>query len=511
MTHLADHKEPLLSALHAVQDAHGHLPADELTRLAAERRLPAAALAGFVSFFDGFHRQPLSPDSVRVCTGPACRLAGGMDALDDANAVAAPCLGRCDQAPVCLPMDAGSGAACAAYPKDHWAWLERFAAVAALNKLLDQLEASGLAGMGGAGFPMHKKIAAVRAAPTPNKFVIANADEGEPGTFKDRDLLCRHPDEVLAGLLLACRLTGAANAYVYIRHDYPEAHRHLTETVRQMAAAGLIGNTDPSPTAPRVTLIRGGGAYICGEETALIASLEGRRGEPQPGPPHPSEHGLYGAPTLVQNVETLLYLTRIAENGANWYRLEGAGRRHFSVSGAVNQPGVYEHPTHVSARTILEAAGGSVPGAQLKAFIPGGGSTGFLPLSALDVPLTTDGLPPLGTGPGTGGVVFIPESACLVDLARGLMDFFAAESCGQCDPCRLGTVELTHRLGALSRGEAAPAESLAATCHAMETLSICGLGRWAPVVVRSLERHFADEVAAHRSGTCPAGICGVRP
>lgn len=503
--------EPLLLAVHAVQDAHGHLPEAELDLLAKNRGLPRARLTDFISFFPAFLRHPPEPETVRACTGPACRLTGGMGGLQATGAVPAPCLGRCDEAPVTLPLHHTAPTKTPAYPTDHWALLDQFRQADRLDGLLSDIQASGLAGMGGAGFPMHKKIAAVRKADAAEKYVIANADEGEPGTFKDRDLLIRHPDEVLIGLLLACHLTGAQEAFVYIRHDYPEAHWHLIDTVRQMERAGRIDPARPSPATPRVTIVRGGGAYICGEETALIASLEGRRGEPDRLRRHPSAFGLYGAPTLVQNVETLLYLTRIAENGADWYRLDGAGRRHFSVSGTVVNPGIYEHPVTTTARKVLEAAGGMMPEVALKGFIPGGASSGFLPVSALDVPLTPDGLAPFSTGPGTGGMVFIPENACLIDLAAGLMDFFAAESCGQCDPCRLGTSVLAEGLHRLSAGKGAPAESLDATCHAMETLSICGLGQWAPTVVRTLEKHFADEVAAHRNGRCPAGVCGGKP
>jgi NADH:ubiquinone oxidoreductase subunit F (NADH-binding) len=504
------HPPPLLTALHAIQDAHGHLPEAALAELADARRLGPAALDDFVSFFRAFSRTPPDPAVTRVCTGPACLLAGASERLKAPGARAVHCLGRCEGAPVVL----GPGAPpepeppAPAYPPDHWRWLGAFAAPEALDGLLADVEAAGLAGMGGAGFPTHRKLAAVRVAPGPRKYVVANADEGEPGTFKDRYLLDRHPDEVLAGVLLACRLTGADTAFVYVRAEYAAQARLLEAILAGLAAEGLANGPEPAPGCPEVAIVRGGGAYICGEETALIASLEGRRGEPRPGPPFPAEHGLFGRPTLEQNVETLCYLKRIAENGAAWYRSAGAGRRHYAVSGAVVRPGVYEHPADTTARALLEAAGGPTGGG-VAAFVPGGASTGFLPPDALDVPLSAEGLEPWGTSPGTGGVVFVPPGACPVGLAAAFLDFFAAESCGQCDPCRLGTRVLADALHALTRGQAPPPGRLAETAAAMRALSICGLGRWAPLPVTSLERHFPDLLAAHAEGRCPDGTCPV--
>jgi formate dehydrogenase len=504
---------PLLSALHAVQDAHGFLPPEQLDQLACRYGLSPAELDGFVSFFSGFRTHPLSENSLRVCTGPSCRMAGLVDALSAPGAVPAPCLGRCDQAPVTLAANLATNLAeddeAPVYPPGHWDWLGQFVVGAQRTRLLATLEASSLTGMGGAGFPMYRKMATVAAASAPTKYVIANADEGEPGTFKDRDLIRRHPDEILAGVVLACRLTGASRGYVYIRHDYPKAYQKLLKTVEQMEGDGLINGGAPSSLMPSITVVRGGGAYICGEESALIASLEGRRGEPSPGPPYPAEQGLFDAPTLVQNVETLLYLSRIARNGADWYRQGGVGRRHFSVSGAVQRPGVYEHPCDVTAATVLAAAGGLTPGDTLKAFIPGGASSGFLPPSALNTDLTNEALAPLDSVSGTGGIVFIPESACLIDLATGLMDFFADESCGQCDPCRLGTATLAHGLGGLKQGRVMPQSQMVETANAMATLSICGLGQWSPLVLTSLLRHFPDDITAHGQGVCPAGICSM--
>jgi NADH:ubiquinone oxidoreductase subunit F (NADH-binding) len=499
----------LLEALHALQDAHGHLSDAALGDLAAERGMPPARLHDFVSFFHAFTRAPVDPEVRRVCTGPACLLAGAAREAARPGARPVHCLGRCDAAPVVLgPGEPAPAPAPPDHPPDHWAWLASFATPEAAADLLDRLGQSGLTGMGGAGFPIHRKMGAVRDAEGGRRYVIANADEGEPGTFKDRHVLDRHPDEVLAGLLLACRMVGADTAYVYVRDEYRAETALLTATLDALVRAGLVADGDGTVERPRVHLVRGGGAYICGEESALIASLEDRRGEPRPGPPYPAERGLFGAPTLVQNVETLCYVARITQHGPDWFRGDGAGRRHYSVSGAVARPGVYERPADATARALLDDAGGPSQGA-IRAFIPGGASSGLLPADALDVPLTPDGLDPWGTSPGTGGVVFVPEGACVVDLAARMMGFFAAESCGQCDPCRLGTRQLAAALTGLTRGQRPPQGRPAETAAAMRTLSICGLGRWAPLVYTSLERHFAAELEAHARGTCSAGTCPV--
>ncbi|MDH5526719.1 MAG: SLBB domain-containing protein [Nitrospirota bacterium] len=484
--------EPLLTRLHRLRRDPGGLSPEALGRMARECHLTDAELTDFVSFFPALTRPA---DTRRVCTGPACRLAGAQTDGD-----ASFCLGYCEQAPftlhgeppVAVEMDE---------PLD---WLARFDQADAVAGLLDEIDASGLTGMGGAAFPTGKKLAAVRDRPELQKYVIANGDEGEPATFKDRWLLERHPDTVLAGVLLACRITGASRAILYLRHEYPGARRRMARAIQKATVAGWIHTETPDPHHPAVTVVEAGGPYICGEETALIASLEGRRGHPAPGPPYPAQSGLNKKPTLVQNVETLFYIARIAERGGSAW---GDGKRHISISGPVARPGVVELPRGITARQVLAAAGGITGGRAVAAFIPGGGASGLLPPAALDVPLTNADLAEWGTGAGTGGVVFLPEGACVVDMAAHLATFYAREACGQCDPCRRGTAFQAAQLTALTRGAPLDVNALSATAGAMRLLSICGLGRWAPVVVETLLRHFPDAVASHAAGTCPAGVC----
>ncbi|MFQ5509552.1 MAG: NADH-ubiquinone oxidoreductase-F iron-sulfur binding region domain-containing protein [Leptospirillia bacterium] len=499
------HLPPLLCALRPLLRP-GEGIADHAT-LARERGMDPGRLRDFISFFPAFQPAVHGTGTVRVCTGPACLAAGARERLDAPGAIAGPCVGRCEQAPVTEPPDIPRCPATVQVP--DLGWLDGLIGDAAEAHLLDAIRASGLSGMGGAGFPTHKKLAAVRAAKAPLKYAIANADEGEPGTFKDRYLIDHHPEQVLAGLLLACRITGAAEAFVYIRHEYAAERANLEGMLKGLADTGRVSTRSPSPLSPKVSVIPAGGAYICGEETALIASIEGRRPTPSPGPPHPVETGLWGAPTLVQNIETLYYIAQVARSGADGQEVGYAGKRHFSVSGQVAEPGVYELPTDATARQLLAAAGGMTGGREPAAFIPGGGSTGLLPPAALDVPLTVESLKSLDTAPGTGGLVFLGGDTCPLQVAAHLARFYADESCGQCDPCRLGAPRLANAAADLCRGEAVPRETVTATAHAMTTLSICGLGQWAPLVVTSLYRHFPDLMDEHRNGVCRAGQCDI--
>ncbi|MBI5136740.1 MAG: NAD(P)H-dependent oxidoreductase subunit E [Nitrospirae bacterium] len=493
---------PLLSALHAIQDRHGLLPADALAGLARERGMSDGDLADFVSFFNGFRTGPPATGENAVCLGPACVAVGAERLLAAPGTRGVPCQGRCERAPLTLPDMPETPAS--AIPADWDAWGKSDAVPA---DPIATLRASGLCGMGGAGFPTWRKWRAVQGRPGGDRVVIVNADEGEPGTFKDRWLLDRHPAQVLAGALLAAATVGAGRVIVYLRNEYRAQERILAGLISRLRAAQRIADgATPTPGRPEVTLVRGGGAYICGQESALIASLEDRRGEPSHAGPYPAESGLWGLPTLVQNVETLYHAAGIARHGANWYA-DGGGRRLFSVSGAVVRPGVYERPLTSTAADLLAAAGGMVDGRPPKGFIPGGGATGLLPPEALDAPLTPAGLAAWGTQPGTGGLVFLGTDACPVAVAARLAAFFAAESCGQCDPCRLGTARLHDTLTALRGGTLPDLFHLTAVASAMRAGSICGLGRAAPLVVTSLLAHFGAEVTAHGGRTCPAGVC----
>jgi formate dehydrogenase len=348
------------------------------------------------------------------------------------------------------------------------------------------LLAAGLRGLGGAGFPTGRKWSAVRGFPGP-RYVAVNADEGEPGTFKDRYYLEGMPHAVLEGTLIAAWAVEAAQVYLYVRDEYPAAREILRRAVAEIEAAGLV--------APGyVELRRGAGAYICGEESAMIESIEGKRGLPRHRPPYVAEVGLFGRPTLVQNVETLFWVARICRDGPqvmNAHVWNGrSGLRSYSVSGRVALPGVYVLPAGSTIRDIIAVAGGMLPGHSFKAYQPGGPSSGLLPARLDTVPLDFDTLQPHGTFIGSAAVVVLSDKDCMREAALNMLEFFAAESCGQCTPCRVGCAKAVQ----LMRAERWDRGLLGELSQAMADASICGLGQAAPNAIRLTIRHFPDEV-----------------
>jgi formate dehydrogenase len=355
--------------------------------------------------------------------------------------------------------------------------------------MLAAVEASGLRGLGGAGFPAARKWRSALAHPGPCHLVV-NADEGEPGTFKDRFCLERDPHRFLEGMLLAAHAVEAEACWIYLRDEYPDLLRDLRRELAAMDAAGITAGVP-------VHLRRGAGAYICGEETALLESLEGRRGYPRHKPPFPGERGLFGRPTLIHNVETLWWLPAILgdADGAARFATAGrrgrSGRRLFSVSGRVRRPGVVDAPAGTTARELVEEfCGGMAEGHRFVAYLPGGASGGILPESMADLPLDFGTLEPHGSFVGSGAVVVLSDRDDLAEAARNLVRFFRDESCGQCTPCRVGTAKAARMLDA-PRWDGALLEELAA---AMADGSICGLGQAAMNPVRSLLRYFPEAV-----------------
>ncbi|HWP34247.1 MAG TPA: NADH-ubiquinone oxidoreductase-F iron-sulfur binding region domain-containing protein, partial [Thermodesulfobacteriota bacterium] len=403
-----------------------------------------------------------------------------------------------------------------------FAVLERLLAAppAARAEAIAALKAAGLRGLGGAGFPTATKWEIVAGAAADRKYAVCNADESEPGTFKDRVLLEGAPHLVLEGLLVAALVVGAAEAIVYLRHEYRRAHAALDQVRQELAARGLVG--ERSRSGIRLRLFDSPGGYICGEETALLEALEGKRAEPRNKPPYPGTHGLHSRPTLINNVETLAFVPPILRHGPDWYRAAGGrGRKLLALSGDVARPGVYEVPLGIPAAELIERCGGGVAGGRrLKAFSPGGPSSGFLPASMADVPLDFAPLAQVGSMLGSGAVIVLAEGRCLLDAARAYVGFFKAESCGKCVPCRVGTEKLEARLaawaaaaagggggdGARFEAERAAVEDLALT---MSQASICGLGQVAALPVASALAHFRAEIEAHAvEGRCPEGVCG---
>jgi formate dehydrogenase beta subunit len=356
-----------------------------------------------------------------------------------------------------------------------------------VDSVTAELEASGLRGLGGAGFPAARKWSFVRAAPAPRVLVI-NADEGEPGTFKDRFILYRDPHRMLEGALIAAWAVDADAVYVYLRDEWPISRRIFDHALAQLEAS-------PPCPLPTIHTRRGAGAYICGEETALIESIEGKRGEPRLRPPFPAQSGVFGRPTLVHNVETVYWIPEILHRGGTWFAGQGlpghTGQRYFSVSGRVREPGVYLAPNGVTALDLIERAGGMQSGHEFYAYLPGGASGGILPASLGDIPLDFGGrLAELGCFVGSGALIILSDRDSARSAALNVMRFFAHESCGKCTPCRVGTAKAAE-LMARVRWDTALLGELG---EAMADASICGLGQAAPNPIRCVIEHFSHEL-----------------
>ena len=510
----------LLEYLHAIQDAHHGISAQHMAALAHHMRLSMAEVYEVASFYAHLdvHREDEDappPLTVRVCDSLSCQLAGAdelMRALadldgPDVRVVRAPCMGRCDTAPVAEVGRHHFGHATAgrvraavaagetepptvhARPAEDSTYAQ-FDACLAGTLTPDSVRAAiadaGLRGMGGAGFPAARKWQFVLAEAKPRVLAV-NADEGEPGTFKDRHYLENEPRRVLEGALIAAWAIGADDLYIYLRDEYPQVHAVLRREIASLQASGR--------RLPNIVLRRGAGAYICGEESAMLESIEGKRPLPRHRPPFPAQIGLFGRPTLAHNVETLYWIPHILEKGAAWFADQGAngctGPRSYSVSGRVKAPGVKLAPAGISVRQLIDDhCGGMQDGHTLAAYLPGGASGGILPASLGEVPLDFGKLEPHGAFIGSAAVIVLSDRDDLRAAARNLMAFFADESCGQCTPCRVGTEKALMLMGA-ERWDAALLGDLGAV---MRDASICGLGQAAPNVFDTLMRYFPEAV-----------------
>ena len=517
-------RDLLIEHLHLIQDHYGHLSAAHLTALAQEMKMALTEVyevATFYSHFDVVKDGPAPPAvTVRVCDSLSCAMAGSEKLLaklpgilgKDVRVVRAPCMGACDRAPVAAvghmqTFNATAdkvGAAVKANPHPHaWKPGADFAAYqkAGGYKLLKDCLAgkrtredliklvsdAGLRGLGGAGFPTGRKWQLVRAEPAPRLFAV-NADEGEPGTFKDRFYLERDPHRFIEGMLIAAWVVEALDTYLYIRDEYPELRLMLAEEIAKVEAAGLSAHS-------KLHLRRGAGAYICGEESAMIELIEGKRGLPRHRPPYVAQVGLFGRPTLEQNVETLYWVRDIVEKGAQWMTSQGRherkGFRSFSVSGRVKKPGVVLAPAGVTARELVEEfCGGMIAGEKFKGYLPGGASGGILPASMADEPLDFGTLEKFGCFVGSHAVVILSDRDDMKAVALNLMKFFEDESCGQCTPCRAGT-EKAAKLMAQGPWDA---DLLTELSGAMRDASICGLGQAAPNPLLCVLKYFPDEL-----------------
>ncbi|MGQ9700582.1 MAG: NADH-ubiquinone oxidoreductase-F iron-sulfur binding region domain-containing protein [Candidatus Bipolaricaulaceae bacterium] len=381
--------------------------------------------------------------------------------------------------------------------------------------VMEEVKRAGLRGRGGAGFPTGRKWELCRNAKGTKKYVICNGDEGDPGAYMDRSVLEGTPHAVIEGMLIGAYAVGADEGYIYVRAEYPLAVQHLRLAIREATEFGLLGeNILGSGFSFQLRLFEGAGAFVCGEETALLASLEGRRGQPRPRPPFPVESGLFGKPTVINNVETWATVPHIVRNGADWFRSIGTqkspGTKIFSLTGKIQNTGLVEVPVGTTLRELIFEIGGGPPGGKrFKAVQIGGPSGGCLPQELLDLPIDYESLTAAGAMMGSGGMVVVDETTCMVELARFFLEFTQAESCGQCPPCRIGTrrmLEILTRL-TLGRGRAGDLELLAELASGVKEASLCGLGRTAPNPVLTTLRYFRAEYEEHLSGRCPAGVC----
>jgi formate dehydrogenase len=568
---LSARRDLLIEHLHVLNDRFGQLGTPHLAALAQRMRLSQTEVYEVASFYHHFDIVREGPDgtvpaapalTVRVCDGVSCEMAGARDLLARlpqmlgaaVRVIPAPCVGRCEQAPVAVvhqrPVAGASlasvqalartalGAASPVGPDGEPGGPPSRAALARIDDIpeaidldayragggyallaqclrcersaesvIQTMEHAGLRGLGGAGFPAGRKWRIVRGQSGPRHMAV-NIDEGEPGTFKDRWILERDPHRFLEGMLIAAWAVGIDAIWIYLRDEYHGIRALLERELERLRAApplpvgtGAGAGSGAAWTLPTIELRRGAGAYICGEESAMIESIEGKRGLPRLRPPYVAEVGLFGRPTLEHNVETLHWVRELVERGPEWFAAQGRhgrkGLRRFSVSGRVREPGVKLAPAGITLRELVEEHCGGLPeGHELYAFLPGGASGGIFPAALADVPLDFDTLQPHGGFIGSAAVVVLTRSAThwdrAVDAARNVMRFFEDESCGQCTPCRVGTA----KAGALMTQPVWDAPLLADLSQVMRDASICGLGQAAPNAFDLVLRYFPDEVGA---------------
>ncbi len=385
-------------------------------------------------------------------------------------------------------------------------------------EVIDQITRSGLRGRGGAGYLVGLKWGTVAKARNEHKYVICNGDEGDPGAFMDRSVMEDYPHRVIEGMAIAAYAVGADVGYVYVRAEYPLAIKRLNLAIRQAQKLGLLGeNIGGTPFSFRLEIRMGAGAFVCGEETALIASIEGRRGTPRPRPPYPATSGLFGRPTLINNVESFANVSQIIVRGSDWFAGIGTekskGTKIFALTGTIMNTGLIEVPMGMSLREIIYDIGGGIPNNKaFKAVQTGGPSGGCMPAEFLDHPVDYESLQKAGSHMGSGGMIVMDETSCMVDVAKYFMEFCMTESCGKCVPCRVGTAQMYDLLHKITRGLASLDDlaTLEQLCDTVKAMSLCGLGQGAPSPVKSTLRYFREEYMAHIiDKRCPAGVCKI--
>jgi formate dehydrogenase beta subunit len=553
----------LIEELRSIQHQFGYLPADRLQELAVKIHVPLSQIHAVASFYPHFHLTPPAQAEVRVCADMSCHLrgaaglkrsleqafgAGGAETVAVRNVS---CLGRCDQAPAlsvndriysnldehraaALVSDALSGRELPAEPPSHkrvpvasdpyngsstYSVVRQFIETPDWAGVVATLKAAGLRGMGGAGFPTGSKWEIVRNAPGKEKYIVCNADESEPGTIKDRFIMENVPYLVIEGMIMAGLVTGARRGILYIRHEYERPKEILQEEIGRCYREGLLGpNILGSAMAFDLEIFVSPGGYICGEESALLEAIEGKRAEPRNKPPFPGTNGLWNQPTAINNVETFTFATVILSRGAEWFKAQGtngaSGVKFVGISGDVKRPGVFEVAMGTKySHLIYDYAGGIVGDRPLLAYAPSGPSSGYLPASMADLPLDWNAVAAAGSMVGSGAIVVCAEGRCMLDMALNAVRFYRNESCGKCVPCRVGSQKLVEMLSGWTEGRSASTDLslLDELAHALKQTSICGLGQVVPVPILSVLKHFREAVDEHLNhGRCPAGVCFPR-
>jgi NADH:ubiquinone oxidoreductase subunit F (NADH-binding)/NADH:ubiquinone oxidoreductase subunit E len=550
----------LFDELRAIQASYGYLPTDQLYKLSGKLKMPVSDIHAVASFYPHFYLKPPPKVDVRVCADMSCHLRGGpqlRQAIDQAFGSHPPaeitikdvsCLGRCDAAPALsmndhiyssvtpqLALEMIAGATVGGLPShparkprqtglqsdpydgpSTYKAVQQFLEKRDFNAVLTALKTSTLRGLGGAGFPTGMKWEIVRNAPGLKKYIVCNADESEPGTIKDRFIMENLPHLVIEGMIMAGLVTGATKGFIYIRHEYEEPREILQEEIQRcyrehILGQGILGsnlNFD-------LEIFVSPGGYICGEESALLEAMEGKRSEPRNKPPFPGTNGLWDAPTVINNVETFIFAAAILVKGVEWYKAQGLngvpGLKFVGISGDVVYPGVFEVAMGVSYRDLIFKYAGGIPGGKtLMGFAPSGPSSGYLPASMLDLPLDFKAVAEAGSMVGSGAIVVCSEARCMLDMAINSTQFFRNESCGKCVPCRVGSQKLVDLLSGWTKGQSGKDDLrvIDELFKAMKMTSICGLGQIIHAPLASILKHFPMVIDAHlKARACPAGVC----
>jgi NADH:ubiquinone oxidoreductase subunit F (NADH-binding)/NADH:ubiquinone oxidoreductase subunit E len=544
--------------LREIQHEYGYLPVEQLQLLAGRIQLPLSQIHAVASFYPHFRLTPPPRVDVRVCGDMTCHIRGGPEvkaALQQAFRGAedvvirdVSCLGRCDQAPavcvneliypemtasgtVAMARDVLAGRQLPAEPRDGrkvrvasdpyegnptYGVVRKFIETRDWAGVIATLKNSSLRGMGGAGFPTGMKWEIVRNAPGTERYIVCNADESEPGTIKDRFIMEQVPWLVIEGMIMAGLVTGARRGILYIRHEYEGPRAILQEEIVRCYAQRLLGKgiLESDLTFDLEIFVSPGG-YICGEESALLEAIEGKRSEPRNKPPFPGTNGLWNKPTVINNVETFTFATAILARGIEWYKAQGTngsvGMKFVGISGDVSRPGIYEVPMGTKySELIYQYGGGILGGKAMLSFAPSGPSAGYLHASMAELPLDWNAVAAAGSMVGSGAIVVCAEGRCMLDMALNAVRFFRNESCGKCVPCRVGSQKMTDMLTAWTQGKsgAGDFQLLDELSTAMKLTSICGLGQVVPVPIVSVMKHFPDVVREHvEQRRCSAGVC----